>query len=109
MLDNGISFKRFIFTYSLYMFFVGSHFGMGIGKTLMIIFSGIIGLFIGIHRKIVSSSMIFIFIFLGSLFSKGNGKIYTVIFGFIIGLYISKQISKIFNKKYKNRFIKFIF
>ena len=78
-------------------------------KTMKRIFSGIIGLFIGIHRKIISSSMIFIFIFLGSLFSKGNGKIYTVILGFIIGLYISKQISKIFNKKYKNRFIKFIF
>ena len=108
-IDNDLSTSLSIFFSFFYMVFIGSYFGMGIGKTLMIIFSGIIGLFIGIHRKLISSSMIFIFIFLGSLFSKGNGKIYTVILGFVIGLYISKKISKFFSKKYKNRFIKFIF
>ena len=91
----------------VYMSYIGSHFGMGIGKILFIILTAIIGLFIGLHRKIASSSIIYLFCFIGSLFSKGNGKIYTVLLGFIIGIYLSKKISNLITKTTKNKFINF--
>ena len=68
----------------------------------MILLTIFIGLFIGIRRKILSSSIIFAFIFFGSLLSEGNGKIYTVILGFILGIYVSSKIKKFFNKNFKN-------
>ena len=78
------------------MAYIGSHFGMGIGKDLVIITFVIIGLFIGLHKKILNSSIILFFCYFGSLFSKGNGRIYTVIIFFFIGLYLSKKIKKYF-------------
>ena len=44
------------------MAFVGSHFGMGLGNTLFIIFFFILGSVLGIHFKILSSTIIFLFI-----------------------------------------------
>ena len=89
------------------MMYVGSHFSMGTGNLLMILITCIIGLFIGLKRKVASSSLIYLFCFIGSLFSKGNGKIYTVVLGLIIGLYLSKKISVLIRKKTTNRFIHF--
>ena len=108
-LDNEFStIFSILFTLS-YMGYVGSHFGMGIGNTLMVALSLLIGLFIGLHRKILSSSIIFLFIYIGSLFSKGNGKIYTVLVGFFIGLYISKKIKELANKKRNKSIFNFLF
>ena len=73
----------------------------------MIFVTCIIGLFIGLKRKIASSSLIYLFCFIGSLFSKGNGKIYAVILAFIISLYLSKKIGKLIRKMTKNKFIHF--
>ena len=87
--------------------YVGSHFSMGKGNLLIILITFIIGLFIGLKRKVAPSSLIYLFCFIGSLFSKGNGKIYTVILGFIIGLYLSKKISALIRKKTTNKFIHF--
>ena len=71
--DNSMSTNLSILYSSIYMAFVGSHFGMGLGNALLIIFFFIFGSIIGIHFKILTSSIIFLFIFIGSLFSKGNG------------------------------------
>ena len=89
------------------MAYVGSYFGMGIGKDMMIIFLLFVGLFIGLHRKIFSSTIILLFIYFGSLFSQGNGKIYTVLLGFIIGLYISKKIINFLKNRMPKKFILF--
>ena len=106
-IDNDISTQLSILMTLVYMSYIGSHFGMGIGKILFIILTAIIGLFIGLHRKIASSSIIYLFCFIGSLFSKGNGKIYAVLLGFIVGIYISKKISDLITKTTKNKFINF--
>ena len=108
-LDNEFSVICSIIFSVIYMAYAGSHFGMGIGNTLMILLTIIIGLFIGIHRKIASSSMIFLFIFIGSLFSTGNGKIYTVLIGFFIGLYISKKMQFFVRKTINKKFFNFLF
>ena len=92
-----------------YMSYVGSYFGMGNGKVLMIFFFAVCGLFIGLHKKILSSLFIFLFLYLGSLFSYGNGKIYTVLLGFIIGTYISGILAKYIKKHMKNDFFKLLF
>ena len=68
---------------------VGSYFGKGSGKILLIILLFLIGSYIGLHKKLFTSSLLFIFIYVGSLFSKGSGKIYTVIVGFFIGILVS--------------------
>ena len=87
--------------------YIGSHFSKGTGSLLVILITLIIGLFIGLKRKIVSSSLIYLFCFVGSLFSKGNGRVYTVILGFFIGLYLSKEVARLIRKKTKNKFIHF--
>ena len=104
---NDISIILSIIYSVFYMFFVGSYFGMGIGKNLVVIFCIIIGCFLGLYKKLFTSSLVFLFIYIGSLFSKGNGKIYTVLIGFILGIYISEKISKKINTISNNKFIKF--
>jgi glycosyltransferase involved in cell wall biosynthesis len=106
-IDNDISVLLSILYSILYMIFVGSYFGMGIGKMIVIIFFSILGSFIGLHKKLFTSSLVFLFIYFGSLFSKGNGKIYTVLIGFIIGMYISKIIYKKIHLATNNKLIKF--
>jgi len=92
---------------TFYMIFIGTHFGMGLGKDLIVIVFALIGLLIGLHKKIISSSIVFFFCYIGSLFSMGNGKIYTVLAGFFIGLYITKKIKIFLVKKNKNKLINF--
>ena len=87
------------------MAFVGSHFGMGLGNALLIIFFFILGLIIGINFKILSSTIIFIFIFLGSLFGQGNGTTLAVIIFFITGLLVARKTKNYFiNSNFDNYF-----
>tara|TARA_B100000989_G_scaffold176036_1_gene132130 strand:- start:2214 stop:3245 length:1032 start_codon:yes stop_codon:yes gene_type:complete len=103
--DNSTSINLSILYSSLYMAFVGSHFGMGLGNTLFIIIFFIIGSIIGINFRIFSSSIIFFFIFTGSLFGKGNGTTLSVIIFFIVGLFVAKHTKKYFmNSTFKNYF-----
>ena len=103
--DNSTSTNLSILYSSLYMAFVGSHFGMGLGNSLFIIFFLIIGSIIGINFKIFSSSVIFFFIFIGSLFGKGNGTTLSVIIFFIVGLFVAKHTKKYFmNSNFKDYF-----
>jgi len=78
---------------------------MGLGNTLSIIIFFILGSILGIHYKILSSTIIFLFLFVGSFFGKGNGTTLAVIIFFILGLFIARK-SKIFfsNSKFSNYF-----
>ena len=78
------------------MAYVGSHFGMGLGNTLFIISFFITGAFLGIQFKIITSSIIFLFIYLGSFFGGGNGTSLSVLIFFIIGLFIARYVKKNF-------------
>ena len=102
--DNSISTNLSILYSSIYMAFVGSHFGMGLGNTLFIIFFFIFGSVIGIHFKIITSSIIFFFIFIGSFFSKGNGTTFAVIIFFIIGILIARSVKQHFINTKFNRY-----
>ncbi len=103
--DNSVSTNLSILYSSIYMAFVGSHFGMGLGNTLFIIFFFIFGSVIGIHFKILTSSIIFFFIFVGSLFSKGNGTTIAVIIFFIVGIFLSRSVKKYFLNTKFNQFL----
>tara|TARA_B100000886_G_scaffold223413_1_gene155444 strand:- start:737 stop:1768 length:1032 start_codon:yes stop_codon:yes gene_type:complete len=103
--DNSASTNLSIIYSSIYMAFVGSHFGMGLGNTLFIIIFFIIGSILGIHFKILSSTIIFLFIFVGSLFGNGNGKTLVVIIFFVSGLFVAQKFKRIFsNSKFSNYF-----
>tara|TARA_B100000989_G_scaffold182847_1_gene137535 strand:- start:2229 stop:3260 length:1032 start_codon:yes stop_codon:yes gene_type:complete len=103
--DNSASTNLSIIYSSIYMAFVGSHFGMGLGNTFFIIIFFILGSVIGINFKILSSTIIFIFIFFGSLFGKGNGTTLAVILFFIFGLFVARKSKKYFsNSKFNNYF-----
>ena len=103
--DNSVSTNLSIFYSSIYMAFIGSHFGMGLGNTLFIIFFFILGSIIGIHFKIATSSIIFFLIFIGSLFSKGNGTIIAVTFFFIVGIFLARIVKQFFlNTKFNQYF-----
>jgi len=82
----------------IYMSYVGSYFGMGLGNIIFILLFGIIGSIIGLNFLIIPSSLIFLFIYIGSLFGQGNGKTISVIvffsFGIIIAKYIKKYLAK---------------
>ena len=97
-IDNSSSTNLSILYSSIYMAYVGSYFGMGLGNLLFIIFFFIIGLIIGIKFKIVSSSIIFLFIYLGSLFGKGQGTVVSVLIFFIVGILLARYIKKLFSK-----------
>ncbi len=96
--DNSTSTNFSIFFSSIYMGYVGSHFGMGSGTTLFILLFTIIGSIIGINFKIFSSFLIFICIYLGSFFGKGNGTTLSVIIFFVIGIFLANYLKKNFNK-----------
>ena len=103
--DNTTSTNLSILYSSIYMAFVGSHFGMGLGNKLFIIIFFIFGSILGIHFKILSSTMIFIFIFIGSLFGQGNGTTLAVIIFFILGLLVARNSKKYFkNSRFANYF-----
>ena len=106
-IDNDISIILSIIYTISYMVFIGSYFGMGIGKGIVIFFFIIVGCFLGLYNKLFSSSLIFLSIYFGSLFSKGNGKIYAVFIGFILGIFIAKNLSKKINLMTNNKIIKF--
>ena len=104
-IDNTLSTNLSIIYSSIYMAFVGSHFGMGLGNTLFIIIFFISGLIIGINFKILSSTIIFVFIFFGSLFGQGNGTTLAVTIFFIIGLFTARKLKKYFlNSNFDNYF-----
>ena len=96
-----------LFYSTLFMSYIGSHFGFGIGKTMVIIFFAIIGMLMGINRKIIPLTIIFGFVYVGSLFSKGNGRIYTVLIFFLLSLYVSKLIKKNFKSKSNKFFLNY--
>ena len=103
--DNSASTNLSIIYSSIYMAFVGSHFGMGLGNTLFIFIFFILGSILGIHFKILSSTVIFLFIFLGSLFGKGNGTTLAVIVFFVLGLFIARKSKRFFlNSMFSNYF-----
>ena len=92
--DNSTSTNISILFSSLYMAYVGSYFGMGLGKTLFIITFFMLGLIIGLRYKILPSAFIFFFIYIGSLLGSGQGKVLAVLLFFILGLYFAKKINK---------------
>ena len=102
--DNSASTNLSIIYSSIYMAFVGSHFGMGLGNTLFIIIFFILGSILGIHFKILSSTIIFVFIFIGSLFGKGNGTTLAVIIFFLLGLFVARNSKKYFSKSNFNNY-----
>ena len=103
--DNSASTNLSIIYSSIYMAFVGSHFGMGMGNVLFTIIFFILGSILGIHFKIISSTIIFLFIFIGSLFGKGNGTTLAVTLFFFLGLFVARKSKKYFmNSSLSNYF-----
>ena len=101
-LDNTTSTLISIIISPIYMTFVGSYFGMGLGNTLFMIIFFLTGLVIGLHTKIISSLSIFLFIYLGSLFGNGQGKVLSVLIFFILGIYLVKRFRKVIHRNYPN-------
>ena len=101
-LDNTTSTLISIIISPIYMTFVGSYFGMGLGNTLFMITFLLSGLIIGLHTKVISSLLIFLFIFLGSLFGNGQGKILFVFIFFILGIFLVRRIRKVIYRYYPN-------
>ena len=108
-IQNNIETQLSLIYSFIFMSYVGTHFGMGIGKILAVILCIIVGLMIALNRKIFPLSLTFLALYIGSLFSKGNGKIYTTIIFFFIGLYLSKKISKYFSKFKSSGILRFLF
>ncbi len=101
-LDNTKSTLISIVISPIYMTYVGSYFGMGLGNTLFMIFFFLIGMIIGLYTKIISSISIFIFIYLGSFFGNGQGKVLSILVFFIFGVYVVSKIRKVVKRKYPN-------
>ena len=89
------------------MTYIGTFFGMGIGKTMITVVFAFIGLVNAIHRKIFALSIIFLFIYLGSLFSNGNGRIFPILLFYFFSLWLTKKIFKKIKKPLNNSFLSF--
>ncbi len=95
--------------YSLcFMTYAGTYFGMGLGKIMIVGVLIFVGLMLGINRKIIPLSLIFLSIYIGSLFSSGNGRIYPIIFFFIISFILSKKIANKYKNTKKGSFMKYL-
>jgi len=90
------------------MTYAGTYFGMGIGKIMIVVLFMFIGLMIGIHRKLIPLSLVFLSIYVGSLFSKGNGRIYPILVFFFLSVFISNKLTNYFKAKKKGNFLKFL-
>jgi len=95
-LDNTRSTLISLIISPIYMIFVGSYFGIGLGNILFIIIFFLIGMIIGLHTKLFSTLFLFLFIYVGSFFGNGQGKVLSVLFFFILGIFLVRQIRKIF-------------
>ena len=103
--DNSASTNISILYSIIYMGYVGSYFGMGVGNTLFIIIFSILGSILGINFKILSSTLIFLLIYIGSLFGKGNGTTLSVAFFFVLGILIARKTKKYFlNTSFRDYF-----
>ncbi len=102
--DNSYSTNISIVYSSIYMAYAGSFFGMGLGNTLFIIIFAIIGSILGIHFKVLSSTIIFLFMYFGSLFGQGNGTTLSVILFFFLGLFFANKLKKYFLKSSFNNY-----
>ena len=91
-----------------FMTYAGTYFGMGIGKTMIVGFFMLIGLMLGINRKIIPLSLVFLSIYVGSLFSSGNGRTYPIIILFIISFILSRKITNKYQNTKKNLFMKYL-
>jgi len=94
--------------YSLsFMTYIGTFFGMGIGKVMITVVFAFVGLINAMHRKIFALSTIFLFIFLGSLFSQGNGRIYPILIFYLFSLWLTKKIFRKSKKKNTKSFLNY--
>ena len=94
--------------YSLaFMTYIGTFFGMGIGKIMITIIFAFVGLINAMHRKIFALSTVFLFIFLGSLFSQGNGRIYPILLFYFFSLWFTKKIFRKSMTKNTKSFLNF--
>tara|TARA_Y100001970_G_C13448938_1_gene469432 strand:- start:228 stop:503 length:276 start_codon:yes stop_codon:yes gene_type:complete len=91
------------------MFYLGSQFGANLLQYFSVSLFVIFGAFIGLHRKILSSTLVFVLSYLGIFVYDGVGKIFIFTILFISSLYISGKLSKIIKKYYKNKYINFLF
>ena len=89
------------------MTFIGTFFGMGIGKIMITVVFSFVGLVNAMHRKIFTLSIIFLFIYLGSLFSNGNGRIVPILLFYVFSLWLTKKIIKNIKKIDKNSFLNY--
>ena len=101
-LDNTTSTLVSIIISPIYMTFVGSYFGMGLGNTLFMIIFFLVGMVIGLHTKLISSLTIFLFIYMGSLFGNGQGKVLSVLVFFILCIYLIRRIREKIRRNYPN-------
>ena len=67
-----------------------------------------VGLMLGINRKIIPLSLIFLSIYIGSLFSAGNVRIYPIIIFFILSFILSKKITNKYKNAKKGSFMKYL-
>ena len=101
-LDNTTSTLISIIISPIYMTFVGSYFGMGLGNKLFMIIFFLVGMIIGLHTKFISSLTIFLFIYIGSLFGNGQGKVLSVLVFFILCIYLIRRIREKIRRNYPN-------
>ena len=100
-IDNSLSTKLSILISCLYMTYVGSYFGMGLGNTLFMITFFFIGLFIGLKNNIISTLIIFTFIYIGSLFGNDQLKVLSITIFFILSFFVVNKLRKLVNKNNK--------
>ncbi len=107
-IQNNIHTNFSVLYSSVTLTYVGSFFGMGTGKILITILFALMGMMLGLKRKIIPISLILLCIYIGSLFSKGNGRIFPILVLLIFSIYISKKITQKYSKINKNYFLKFL-
>ena len=107
-LQNDIQTSISIIYSLIFTLYSTTFFTSGNIKYILMIFFTPIGLMLGINRRIIPLSFLFLSIFIGHLINIKEYNIYILIIFFIIGFIFSKKISNYFKKTKKNSIMKFL-
>ena len=93
----------FIFTLYSATFFTNGNF-----KYLLMIFLAPIGLMLGINRRIIPLSILFLLMYIGNIINFSEYKIHILLVFFIFGFFVSKKITNYFKKTKKSFLMKLL-
>ena len=107
-LQNNLETSISIIYSFIFMLYSATFFTNGNFKYLLMIFLAPIGLMLGINRRIIPLSILFLLMYIGNIINFSEYKIHILLLFFIFGFFVSKRITNYFKKTKKSFIMKLL-